>query len=204
MLLQSNLQIVLSEQLMHFDASKTSWTKLRHMVNKLFWRHMLILLDVWKCLILRQIIIICGNCWFSSFIRKKTAAEAQRELQKVYGDAVLCETTCRDWFRRFKDGDFDVNDRPPEGRPKTFEDEDVIYYELSKPNKTITGEQYRTQMTRLSTRGGALTRPAYPTKPTPSPSPVPNWPTVGKGRFPGLGASRGAAPLAQHAPGRRC
>ena len=36
------------------------------------------------------------------FHSKKTAAEAHRELQKVYGDAALSETTCRDWFRRFK------------------------------------------------------------------------------------------------------
>ena len=59
---------------------------------------------------------------------KKTETEAHRELQKVYGDAALSETTCRDWFSRFKDGDFDVDDRPREGRPKTFEDADVIYY----------------------------------------------------------------------------
>ena len=53
---------------------------------------------------------------------KKTAAEAHREFQKVYGDAALSETTCRDWSRRFKDGDFDVDDRPRERRPKTFKD----------------------------------------------------------------------------------
>ena len=62
-------------------------------------------------------------------------------IQKVYGDAALSETTCRDWFRRFKDGDFDVDDPPREGRPETFEDADVIYYELLKPNETITGER---------------------------------------------------------------
>ena len=55
------------------------------------------------------------------FHSKKTAAEAHRELQKVYGDASLSETTCRDWFRHFKDGDFDVDDRPREGRPKTLQ-----------------------------------------------------------------------------------
>ena len=81
---------------------------------------------------------------FFSFHSKKTEAEAHRELQKVYGDAALSETTCRDWFCRFKDGDFDVDDHPREGRPKTFEDADVIYYELLKPNETITGERYRT------------------------------------------------------------
>ena len=84
------------------------------------------------------------------FHSKKMAAQEHRELQKVYGDAVLSETTCRDWFRRFKDGDFDVDDRPREERPKSFEDADVIYYELLKPNETITEERYRTQLMRLS------------------------------------------------------
>ena len=84
------------------------------------------------------------------FPSKKTAAEAHRELQKVYGDTALSETTCHDWFRHFKDGDFDVDDRPRKGRPKTFEDADVIYYELLNPNETITGKRYRTQLIRLS------------------------------------------------------
>ena len=81
---------------------------------------------------------------------KKTAAEAHGEIQKVYRNAALSETTSRDWFRRFKDGEFDVDDRPRGGRPKTFEDADVIYYELLKPNETITEVQYRTQLMRRS------------------------------------------------------
>ena len=83
------------------------------------------------------------------FYLKKTAAEVHLELQEVYGDATLNETTCRDWFHRFKDGGFDVDDRPRKGRPKTFEDADVIYYELLKPNENITGERHRTQSMRL-------------------------------------------------------
>ena len=84
------------------------------------------------------------------FNPKKTAAEAHQELRKVYGNAGLSETTCRDWFHHFKDGDFDVDDRPREGRPETFEDADVIYYELLKPNEAITGGRYLTQLMRLS------------------------------------------------------
>ena len=53
---------------------------------------------------------------------KETAADGHPELQEVYGDASLSETMCRDWFRRFKDCQFDVDDRPREGRLKTFED----------------------------------------------------------------------------------
>ena len=59
------------------------------------------------------------------FHSKKTVAEAHRELQNVYGNAALSETRCRDWFRCFKDGDFNVDDRPREGRPKTFEDAEL-------------------------------------------------------------------------------
>ena len=58
---------------------------------------------------------------------KETAAEAHQELQKVYRDAALSEPTCRDWFRRFKNGDFDVDDRPREGRPNIFQEADAIY-----------------------------------------------------------------------------
>ncbi|GJQ80049.1 putative SET domain and mariner transposase fusion protein [Trypoxylus dichotomus] len=50
----------------------------------------------------------------------KTAAEAHPELHKVYGGAAVSETTCRDWFRLFRDGDFDVDDRPRGGRPKSL------------------------------------------------------------------------------------
>ena len=74
--------------------------------------------------------------FFFFFHLKKTAAEAHRELQKVYGNAPLSETMSRDWFRRFKDGDFDVDDRLLEGRPKIVEDVDVIYYKpLPNPLK---------------------------------------------------------------------
>ena len=59
------------------------------------------------------------------FHSKKTVAAAHRDLQKVYGVAALSETMCCDWFHRFKDGDFDVDNRPREGRPKTFEDAEL-------------------------------------------------------------------------------
>ena len=94
------------------------------------------------------------------FHSKKTAVDAHRELQKFYGDAAQSETMCRDQFRRFKDGDFNVDNRPREGSLKTFQDADFIYYKLLKPNETITGEQYRMQLMRLS-RAMREKRPQY-------------------------------------------
>lgn len=55
------------------------------------------------------------------FNSKNTKTAAHQQFQKVYDAVVLTKTTCRDWFRHFKDSDFDVEDSPLEGRP-IFED----------------------------------------------------------------------------------
>ena len=60
----------------------------------------------------------CVKVLIFFFHSKETAAEVHREFQKVYGDTALSKTTCRDWFRRFKNGTFDVEDRPRKGRLK--------------------------------------------------------------------------------------
>ena len=54
------------------------------------------------------------------FISKKTAAD--RILVKVYGGHALSETTCRDWFLRFKSDDFDLSNKNRGKPPKKFED----------------------------------------------------------------------------------
>ena len=89
-----------------------------------------------KCLILCQNNRNLREVLIFFFHSKKTVAEAHRELQKVHGDATLSKRTCRDWFRRFKDGDFDFDDRPHEGRPKTFEDAELKALHDEDPCKT--------------------------------------------------------------------
>ena len=41
---------------------------------------------------------------------KKSAAETHRMLSNTYGEAAISERMCRK-FQRFKNGDFDVEDR---------------------------------------------------------------------------------------------
>ncbi|EGI63507.1 Mariner Mos1 transposase, partial [Acromyrmex echinatior] len=62
---------------------------------------------------LRQVLIFCFN-W------KKSAAEAHRMLVEVYGDTAPTDKACREWFRRFKDGDFSVEDKPRSGQLKNL------------------------------------------------------------------------------------
>ena len=67
---------------------------------------------------LHEVLIFC-------FKWKKTAAEAHRMLVEVYGDSAPFDKTCREWFRRFKSGDFDVEEKERSGRPKAFKDEEL-------------------------------------------------------------------------------
>jgi histone-lysine N-methyltransferase SETMAR len=59
------------------------------------------------------------------YISKKSAAETCRILSDIYGDDAPSNTTCKEWFRRFQSGDFDVSDKEREGAPKKFEDAEL-------------------------------------------------------------------------------
>ena len=59
------------------------------------------------------------------FSWKKSAAKAHRMLVEVYGDNDPTDKSCREWFRRFKNGDFSVEDKPRGGQPKKYEDKEL-------------------------------------------------------------------------------
>ena len=40
-------------------------------------------------------------------------------------DTAPTDKSCREWFRRFKDGDFSVEDKPRSGQPKKFEKKEL-------------------------------------------------------------------------------
>ena len=48
-----------------------------------------------------------------------------RMLVEVYGDTAPTDKSCREWFRRFKDGDFNVENKPRSGQSKKFEDKEL-------------------------------------------------------------------------------
>ena len=55
----------------------------------------------------------------------KCAAEAHRLLVETYGEAALSERSCLEWFQKFKNGEFDIEDNESSGRPKVFEDTEL-------------------------------------------------------------------------------
>jgi len=74
------------------------------------------------------------------FNLKKSAAEAHRLLVEAYNEAALSERTCREWFQKFKNGDFDVEDKDRSGRPKIYEDaelEELLEEDSSQTQKEL-------------------------------------------------------------------
>ncbi|EGI59188.1 Mariner Mos1 transposase [Acromyrmex echinatior] len=59
------------------------------------------------------------------FILKKSAAETHRLFVDIYGEHAPSKTSCKEWFRRFNSGDFDVCDKKCEGASKKFEDAEL-------------------------------------------------------------------------------
>ena len=56
---------------------------------------------------------------------KKSAAEAHRLLVETYDEAALNERSCREWFQKFENGEFDIEDKERSGRPKVYEDAEL-------------------------------------------------------------------------------
>ncbi|GFT98581.1 mariner Mos1 transposase [Trichonephila clavipes] len=54
----------------------------------------------------------------------KSAAEAHSILVETYADNALSETTCIEWFRRFKINDFE-EDKEYSGTSKKFEEKEL-------------------------------------------------------------------------------
>ena len=57
------------------------------------------------------------------FNLKKSAAH--RLLVEAYGEAALSERNGREWFQKFKNGEFDVEDKERSGRLKVYEDAEL-------------------------------------------------------------------------------
>ena len=64
---------------------------------------------------LRKILIYFFNL-------RKSAAEAHRLLVETYGEAALTKRNCCEWFQKFKNAEFDIEDKERSGWPKVYED----------------------------------------------------------------------------------
>ena len=60
------------------------------------------------------------------FEKGHKAAEAFRDLNELFGDGTIDESTVRIWFRRFKSGNTSLEDEKGRGRPSDFDDQALL------------------------------------------------------------------------------
>ena len=62
-------------------------------------------------------------------------------LVETYCEAALSERSYHEWFQKFKNGEFDIEDKELSGRPKVYHDADLealLYQDLCQTQE----EQY--------------------------------------------------------------
>ena len=59
------------------------------------------------------------------FSLKKSAAEAHQFRVETYGEAALSERSYRESLQKFKNGEFDIEDKERSGRLKVYEDAEL-------------------------------------------------------------------------------
>ena len=59
------------------------------------------------------------------FRRGSKATVAAKNICEAFGNQAVSERVCQQWFSRFKNGDFDLNDKGRTSRPKETEDDAI-------------------------------------------------------------------------------
>lgn len=66
----------------------------------------------------------------------KNAVQARNKLSSVYGEDVMTIRQCQKWYKKFRSGNFDVQDAPRPGRPVEADEEKIMA--LVEGNRHIT------------------------------------------------------------------
>ena len=83
------------------------------------------------------------HCILYEFQQGKNVKTAMESISSVLGKDVLTYDVCAFWFRRFKEGEFSLIDRPRSGAPRTCmnEDLDKLLSENSAQTQTELAKQ---------------------------------------------------------------
>ena len=59
------------------------------------------------------------------FRKGENAAQVAKKLRNVYGEEALKDRQCRNWFDKFRSGDFSLKEDPRSGRPNEVDDDQI-------------------------------------------------------------------------------
>ena len=67
----------------------------------------------------------------------KEQLRTARQVNQVWRPNSVGESTVRQWFNKFRSGDFSLEDEPRSGRPKAIPDEDLKAFVEADPSQTV-------------------------------------------------------------------
>ena len=59
------------------------------------------------------------------FRKEKNAAQAAKNLRDVYAEEAIKDRQCRNWFDKFRSGDFSLSDEQRSSRPNEVDDDQI-------------------------------------------------------------------------------
>ena len=68
---------------------------------------------------------VIRSCMLYEFRRGNKATDAAKNICGAFGDQAVSVRVCQQWFSRFKNGDFDLNDKEHTGRPRETENDKI-------------------------------------------------------------------------------
>jgi histone-lysine N-methyltransferase SETMAR len=74
---------------------------------------------------------------FYEFKLGRTAAQTERNINKVWDQGSVNESTVQRWFKKFRNGEFDLGDKKGRGRPSEIDDDKLRALVEADPRTTV-------------------------------------------------------------------
>jgi len=87
----------------------------------------------------------CRHILLFYYRKGKNAVQARKKICNVYGEDVLTERQCQNWFAKFRSANFDLKNKPRPGRP--VEGNEGSIKALIDANRRITTREIAERLT---------------------------------------------------------
>lgn len=78
------------------------------------------------------------------FRKGVNASKCKRNICEVYGEGTVDDRTCQRWFKRFRSGNFNLEDEPRPGRAVSFDND--LLKAIVKENPSFSIEEIANEM----------------------------------------------------------